>query len=144
MKWFFAEDFEDDPNVDLQTDVFNEKYYLREVRMIKIAIKDELETVIATNGISIETVEKLCYLIDRISFIYIHNNKANYQSLANQLKGYENLVNLRKEFFKIDIYSNDLYNDRFVSKIVVLSQRVLDAEKEIVDDVDEDKELVTG
>ena len=143
MKWFFAEDFENDPNVDLQTDVFNEKYYLREVRMIKIAIKDELETVIATNGISIETVEKLCYLIDRVSFIYIHNKNANYQSLANQLKGYENLMNLRKEFFKIDIYSKDLYNDRFISKIVVLSQRVLDAEKEIVEDDNDENELVT-
>ena len=144
MKWFFAEDFENDPNVDLQTDVFDERYYLREVRKIKIAIKDELATIIATNGISIETIEKLCYLIDRISFIYIHNKNANYQSLANQLKGYENLMNLRKEFFKIDIYSKDLYNNRFVSKIVVLSQRVIDAEKEIVEDVDEDKELVTA
>ena len=35
MKWFFAEDFENDPNVDLQTDVFDERYYLRK---IKIAI----------------------------------------------------------------------------------------------------------
>lgn len=38
MKWFFAEDFENDPNVDLQTDVFDERYYLREVRKIKITI----------------------------------------------------------------------------------------------------------
>lgn len=38
MKWFFAEDFENDPNVDLQTDVFDERYYLREIRKIKIAI----------------------------------------------------------------------------------------------------------
>ena len=46
-------------------------------------------------------------------------------------------------FFKIDIYSKNLYNERFILKIVVLSQRVLDVEKEIVDDVDEDKELVS-
>lgn len=112
MKWFF-----DDSDDEIQTDLFNEKYYLNEVRVAKHAIDEKLRVFLEVKNISVETIQELCYLIDKIGFIYRHNQEVNYSDLSKELEDYHQLENLKKIFFEIDIYSDDLFNSIYLEQI---------------------------
>lgn len=112
MKWFFG-----DSDDEIQTDLFDEEYYLKEVRFTKHAIDEKLKDFLEVKNISIETVQELCYLIDKIGFIYRHNQEVNYSNLSKELEYYQQLESLKKFFFEIDIYSDDLFNSIYLEQI---------------------------